>query len=128
MAALFSMSGIILLLFITNFSFSPFYHCTASSSYTWRPLSAICILQAWIYLYVSTNESLTICVDVQPNHGPVSPQATKPPFSSFGGSFRHAVNTNLHVSHQDKAVVSYTRLQLLNVRRTRHCSPHHPPC
>ena len=73
-------------------------------------------------MYLPTKD-LTICVDVQPNPGPVSPQATKPPFSSFGGSFRHAVNTNLHVSHQDKAVVSHTRLQLLNVRRTRHCSP-----
>ena len=46
-------------------------------------------------MYLPTKD-LTICVDVQPNPGPVSPQATKPPFSSFGGSFRHAVNTNLH--------------------------------
>ena len=70
-------------------------------------------------------KDLTICVDVQFNPGPVSPRATKPPFSNFGGNCRHAVNTNLHVtvSHQDKAVVSYNRLQMMNVRRLQNCSP-----
>ena len=118
MAATFSMSGIILLLFITNFSFLPFYHCTASSSYTWKPLFSL--FAEWNFLYLKPvaahsgdsnlnagthgrifrhhdpcrpisahykhgficmylpTKDLTICVDVQPNPGPVSPQATKP--------------------------------------------------
>ena len=50
MAATFSMSGIILLLFITNFSFLPFYHCTASSSYTWKPLFSL--FAEWNFLYL----------------------------------------------------------------------------
>ena len=165
MAATFSTSEIILLLFIINFSFSPFYLCTASSTYTWRPIFSPFAERDFLYLKLVAGHSghsnlnagthgrifrrhsprrpistyykhgficmylpmkdLTICVDVQSNPGPVSPRATKPPFSNFGGNCRHAVNTNLHVtvSHQDKAVVSYNRLQLMNVRILRHCSP-----
>ena len=61
MAATFSMSEIILLLFIINFiiifCFSPFYHCTASSTYTWRPIISPFTERDFLYLKLVAGHS-----------------------------------------------------------------------
>ena len=57
MAATFSMSEIILLLFIINFSFSLFYHCTASSNYTWRPILSPFAERDFLYLKLVAGHS-----------------------------------------------------------------------
>ena len=58
MAATFSMSEIILLLnFIINFSFSPFYHCMASSTYTWRTIFSPFAERDFLYLKLVAGHS-----------------------------------------------------------------------